>query len=73
MGILNNSEQKKNFNREFAEYIGGFYNDYSYLDEYTKGSHCDLTTEAYLIGVDVSNNKLKQTDINKVKRYNKDK
>jgi len=73
MGILKITEEKKMFNREFAEYVGGFYDDYSYLDEYSVGSSCDLTTEAFLIGVDVSNNRLKQTDIHKVKRYNKDK
>lgn len=73
MGVLKITEEKKMFNREFEAYIGGFYDDYGYLDEYSNGSKCDLITEAFLIGVDVSSNRLKQTDIHKVKRYNKDK
>ena len=72
MGILKVTEQRKNFNREWNQYLGGFYDDYSYLDEYSTGSKCDWMTEAYLLGVDVTG-KLKPSDIHKVKRYNKDK
>ena len=73
MGILKIAKDKKMFNREFEEYINGFYDDYNYLDEYSTGSHCDLTTEAWLVGCDVTGNRLKQSDIHKIKRYNKDK
>ena len=73
MGILNNSEQKKNFDREFRGYIESFYEDYNYTDEYSIGSHCDLMNEALLIGIDVSKRKLTPSDINKIKRYNRDK
>ena len=77
MGILEERLQKKkaerDFNREFEEYIKGFYEDYSYLDEYSTSSHCDLMNEALLIGIDVSKRKLAQSDINKIKRYNRDK
>ena len=73
MGILEERLQKKKFNREFEEYIKGFYEDYSYLDEYSTSSHCDLMNEALLIGIDVSKRKLAQSDINKIKRYSRDK
>lgn len=73
MGILKITEQKKKFNREFEEYIIGFYNDYNYLDEYSNGNKSDLMTEAYLLGCDVSSGRLMPSDIHKVKRYNKDK
>lgn len=73
MGILKTTEDKKMFNREFNEYINGFYDDYSYLDEYSTWSHSDLTTEAWLVGCDVNGNRLKRSDINKIKRYNRDK
>ena len=76
MGILEERLQKKkaerDFNREFEEYIKGFYEDYSYLDEYSTSSHCDLMNEALLIGIDVSKRKLAQSDINKIKRYSRD-
>ena len=77
MGILEERLQKKkaerDFNREFEEYIKGFYEDYSYLDEYSTSSHCDLMNEALLIGIDASKIKLSPSDINKIKRYNRDK
>ena len=77
MGILEERLQKKkgkrDFDREFEEYINGFYEDYSDIDEYNIGNHCDLMNEALLIGIDVSKRKLAQSDINKIKRYNKDK
>ena len=77
MGRLKVDEQKKkaerDFNREFEEYIKGFYEDYSYLDEYSTSSHCDLMNEALLIGIDASKIKLSPSDINKIKRYNRDK
>jgi hypothetical protein len=73
MGNLEGRLQRKRFDREFEAYLGGFYDDYSYLDEYSNGSKCDLMLEAYYCGCDVSNGKLKQSDIHKVKRYNKDK
>ena len=72
MGILEERLQKKKFNREFDEYINGFYDDYIYTDEYSVGSHCDLMNEALLIGIDVSKRKLAQSDINKIKRYSRD-
>ena len=76
MGNLEGRTQKKkaerDFNREFEEYIKGFYEDYSYLDEYSTSSHCDLMNEALLIGIDVSKRKLAQSDINKIKRYSRD-
>ena len=76
MGILEERLQKKkaerDFNREFEEYIKGFYEDYSYLDEYSTSSHCDLMNEALLIGIDVSKRKLAPSDINKIKRYSRD-
>ena len=72
MGILEERLQKKKFDREFDEYIKGFYDDYIYTDEYSVGSHCDLMNEALLIGIDVSKRKLAQSDINKIKRYSRD-
>ena len=72
MGILEERLQKKKFNREFDEYINGFYDDYIYIDEYSTSSHCDLMNEALLIGIDVSKRKLAQSDINKIKRYSRD-
>lgn len=73
MGILEERLQKKKFNREFDEYINGFYDDYIYIDEYSTSSHCDLMNEALLIGIDASKIKLSPSDINKIKRYNRDK
>ena len=72
MGILEERLQKKKFNREFDEYINGFYDDYIYIDEYSTSSHCDLMNEALLIGIDVSKRKLATSDINKIKRYSRD-
>ena len=73
MNWLEAGNKRKSFDEEFNEYINGFYDDYSYLDEYSIGSHSDLTTEAWLVGCEVTGNRLKQSDIHKVKRYNKDK
>ena len=72
MGNLEGRTQKKKFNREFDEYINGFYDDYIYIDEYSTSSHCDLMNEALLIGIDVSKRKLATSDINKIKRYSRD-
>jgi hypothetical protein len=69
---IKETEQKRKFNKEWKNYIGGFYDDYSYLDEYSAGSMTDFTTEAFLIGCDVSG-KIKESDTHKVKRYCKDK
>jgi hypothetical protein len=73
MGILEKTQQRKKFDREFEAYLGGFYDDYSYLDEYSNGSHCDLINEALLLGIDITKGKLNPSDINKIKRYNRDK
>ena len=71
MGILEGRTQKKNFNREFEAYAGGFYDDYSYLDEYSNGSKCDLMLEAYYCGCDISK-PLSQGDKIRVKRYKRE-
>lgn len=73
MGILERITQKKNFEREWEAYINGFYDDYDYLDEYNAGNKCDLTIEAQCYGIDVSSGYLAQSDMNKIKRYNKNK
>lgn len=77
MGNLEGKTQKKkaerDFDREFDEYINGFYENYSNIDEYSTGNHCDLMNEALLLGIDVSKRKLATSDINKIKRYNRDK
>ena len=73
MGILEETQQRKKFNREFESYLKGFYEDYSYLDEYSVGSHCDLMNQALLLGIDVSSGRLSPSDIHKIKRYNGDK
>lgn len=73
MGNLEGRLQKRSFEKEFNKYINGFYDNYSYLDEYSVGSHCDLMNDALLIGIDVSKRKLSSSDIHKIKRYNRDK
>lgn len=72
MGNLEGRLQKRSFEREFRGYIESFYEDYSYTDEYSTGSHCDLMNEALLLGIDVSKRKLATSDINKIKRYSRD-
>ena len=73
MNWLEAGNKRKSFDEEFNEYIESFYDDYGYLDEYSTGNHCDLINEALLIGIDVSKRKLSPSDINKIKRYNRDK
>ena len=69
---VESSNRKKDFENEFNEYINGFYDDYSYIDDYSENSHCDLMNRALDLGIDVSSCHLSISDLNKIQRYNRE-
>ena len=69
---IESGNRRKDFNKEFEQYINGFYDDYSYIDEYSTNSHCDLMNRALDLGIDVSSRHLSIGDLNKIQRYNRE-
>jgi len=63
------TKEKKEFDKEFAEYINCFYDTYDMDEHY---GLVDTTTEAFLIGIDVSDGYLSGYDNGKLKRYRVD-
>ena len=60
---------KDEFDKEFAEYINGFYDTYDTYDIDEHYGLVDVTTEAFLIGCDISNGDLSGFDKGKLRRY----